>query len=213
MEEQKPIRVLVADDHAVVRGGLGVFLRAFPDMELVGEASNGREAVQRCQELQPDVVLMDLKMPVVDGVAATQAIRQAMPNVRVIVLTSFTEDDLVPKALQAGAIGYLLKTVSHRELAKAIRSACAGRSTLAPEATQALIQATLQPPAPGADLTTRELEVLALMVQGLSNLQIADQLVIAESTAKTHVSSIIAKLGVSSRTQAVALALKYNLVG
>jgi NarL family two-component system response regulator LiaR len=203
---------MLVDDHAVVRSGLAAFLLAFDDLELVGEAGNGNEAVRMCVQAQPDVILMDLVMPGMDGAAATKAIRERCPRVQVIALTSFKEDDLVQGALQAGAIGYLLKNVSADELADAIRGAAAGRPTLAPEAAQALIHATTHPPTLGHDLTEREREVLGLMVHGLSNPDIADQLVVSRSTVKFHVSSILSKLGAVSRSEAVALALQNKLV-
>jgi NarL family two-component system response regulator LiaR len=215
MSQPDPIRVMLVDDHAVVRSGLGAFLLVFDDLELVGEASSGEEAVRLCQQLEPDVILMDLVMPGMDGAAATQAIRQTCPNIQVIALTSFKEEDLVHSALQAGAIGYLLKNVSADELAEAIRAAYAGQPTLAPEATQVLIQASRSPettPAPGFDLTERELEVLALLVEGLTNPEIAERLVVSRSTVKFHVSSILSKLGASSRTEAVAMALQHDLI-
>jgi NarL family two-component system response regulator LiaR len=168
--------------------------------------------VDLCEKLQPDVVLMDLVMPGMDGAQATRAIRAQCPQVQVVALTSFKEDELVQGALQAGAIGYLLKNVSADELADAIRKAHAGRATLAPEAAQVLIQAARQPPSPGYDLTPRELEVLALLVEGLNNPEIADRLVVSRSTAKFHVSSILSKLGVSNRTEAVSLAMQHKLV-
>jgi NarL family two-component system response regulator LiaR len=212
MTEPRRLRVLLVDDHAMVRRGLAAFLKAFDDLELAGEAADGDEAVRRCAEAQPDVVLMDLMMPGLDGVAATRVIRERFPTVRVLALTSFQDEGLVQRALQAGAIGYLLKNVSADDLASAIRAAHAGRPTLAPEATQALVQAAAHPPVPGHDLTPREREVLALMVQGLSNTAIAARLVVSPSTAKAHVSSILAKLGVTSRTEAVALAMQHHLV-
>jgi NarL family two-component system response regulator LiaR len=162
--------------------------------------------------VKPDVVLMDLVMEGMDGAEATSAIRKACPEIQVIALTSYKDEDLVQRAIQAGAIGYLLKNVTAAELAEAIRSAKAGRPTLAPEAAQALIHATTKPPKLGFDLTPRELEVLALMSEGLSNPEIAERLVISRSTVKHHVRAILSKLGASSRTAAVALALKNNLV-
>jgi NarL family two-component system response regulator LiaR len=202
---------MIADDHDMVRSGLAVFLEAFDDLVLVGEASNGEEAVHLCAEAQPHVVLMDLLMPVMDGIAATRAIRKAHPHVQVIAISSFHDRDLVQGALQAGAVGYLLKNAPIDELAAAVRNARKGRPTLAPEALKVLVDTTGQPPWPGHDLTDREREVLALMAQGLSNHDIAQQLTIELSTVKTHVSSILAKLEVSNRIEAAAVALEYNL--
>lgn len=213
MSETTPIRVMLVDDHAVVRSGLTAFLLAYDDLELVGEASSGEQAVHLCGQMHPDVVLMDLVMPGMDGATATGQIREKCPDIQVIALTSFKEKELVEGALQAGAIGYLLKDVSADELAHAIRAAVAGRPTLAPEAAQVLIQSTRTPTRkPGIDLTDREHEVLALMVQGLNNQQIAENLIVSVSTAKFHVSSILSKLGVTSRTEAVSFALQNHLV-
>lgn len=213
-EKSHQIKIVVADDHAVVRSGLKLFLLAFDDLEMVGEASSGEEALELCAYAKPDVVLMDLMMPGMDGVAATQAIKQRYPEVQVIALTSFPQSDLVQEVLEAGAISYLLKNVSARELANAIRAAHAGRPTLAPEAAQALIYSTktAKPSGPGYDLTAREREVLACMAEGLSNAEIAERLVVSRATAKFHVSSILTKLGVDSRTEAVALAQQHHLV-
>ena len=214
MRRQDPgaIRVLLVDDHAVVRSGLGAFLLAYDDLELVGEASSGDEAVVTCGRYSPDVVLMDLVMPGMNGAEATRLIRARWPDVQVIALTSFKEDNLVQEVIEAGAIGYLLKNVSASELADAIRKAHVGRATLAPEAAQVLIKATREPLKLGHDLTDRERQVLELMVEGLSNREIAARLIVSHSTAKFHVSSILSKLGASSRTEAVALGLQHGLV-
>ena len=208
----KPIRVLLVDDHTMVRRGLVTFLKVFDDLQLVGEAESGEEAIQVCARVLPDVILMDMALPVMDGAAATRAIRQQFPQVQVIVLTSFKEGELIKNALEAGAIGYLLKDVSANELVDAIRAAHAGRATLSPEAAQALVETSNQPPAPGLTLTEREREVLALMIEGLNNTQIAGRLTVSPSTIKSHVSSILAKLGVASRTEAVTLALRNHIV-
>ncbi len=211
MSDVRPIRVMIVDDHAVVRSGLGAFLMVFEDLELVAEASSGEQAINLCGKVHPDVILMDLIMPGMDGAATTKAIRDKCPNIQVIALTSFKEQELVQSAMQAGAIGYLLKNVSVDELAGAIRAAYAGQPTLAPEAAQALIHAARQPEHPRYDLTDRELEVLELLIEGLNNPDIAGRLFVSKSTVKFHVSSILSKLGVSSRTEAVAIALQNNL--
>jgi two-component system, NarL family, response regulator LiaR len=210
--EQRATRIAIVDDHAMVRSGLAAFLSVADDLELVGEAENGQQALRLCAEERPDVVLMDLVMPGMDGVQTTRAIRERFPEIRVIALTSFPEDRLVQDVLEAGALSYLLKNVGADELARAIRAAREGRSTLAPEAAQVLIHRATHAPVPGHDLSPREREVLALMVQGLSNPDIADRLVVGRSTVKFHVSSILGKLGVQSRTEAVALAVQHRLV-
>ena len=208
----KPIRVMLVDDHTMVRRGLATFLRVFDDLELAGEAENGQAAIQLCAKLLPDVILMDMVMPDMNGATATRIIRQQFPDVQVIALTSFKEEELVKSALEAGAIGYLLKDVSADELVRAIRSAHAGRATLSPEAAQALVHAASQPPAPGYDLTEREREVLSLMIEGWNNTQIAGKLTVSPSTVKSHVSNILSKLGVASRTEAVTLALRNRII-
>ncbi|RIK42071.1 MAG: DNA-binding response regulator [Chloroflexi bacterium] len=205
---------MLVDDHAVVRSGLAAFLLAYEDLELVAEASDGAEAVRLCERSRPDVILMDLIMPRMDGATATRTIRERYPEVQVLILTSFKEDNLVQDALKAGAIGYLLKNVTAEELSNAIRAAHRGRATLAPEAAQALIHVATQNREllPGHDLTERERDVLKLMVTGKDNNEIADALIVSRSTVKFHVSNILSKLHASSRTEAVAIALQHNLV-
>ena len=206
------IRVLIADDHEVVRRGLTTSLLAFEDIRVVDEAATGVQAIELCAGLQPDVVLMDLVMPEMTGVEATQVIRRRFPNIQVIALTSYNEEGMIEAALKAGAIGYLLKDVSLDELANAIRAAKAGKPTLAIEATQTLLTAFTRPEPPGQALTPREWEVLALITKGLNNPQIAKQLNVSRATVNTHVSNILAKLGVENRLEAAALARKHNLV-
>lgn len=212
MTPSQPIRVMLVDDHTMVRRGLATFLEVFDDLELAGEAANGDEAIELCARLLPDVVLMDLAMPEVDGVTATRVIRQRLPRVQVLALTSFKEEELIQNALQAGAIGYLLKDVTADELAEAIRAAHAGRATLSPAAVQAMVHAAAQPPTHSHNLTERERSVLALMVEGLNNTEIAEKLVVSPSTIKSHVSHILRKLDVASRTEAAALAVRHHLV-
>jgi len=206
------IRVVLVDDHNVVRSGLATFLRAYEDLQLVGEAKNGLEAVNLCREKKPDVVLMDLMMPEMDGIAATRAILADCPEIKVIAMTSFEEEELVQGVLAAGAISYLLKNVTSDELAAAIRAASLGKSTLSPEAAKVLVQATRPMEQPWLELTEREMEVLGLVVQGQSNRQIADGMFISVATVKAHVSSILSKLQLSSRAEAIAYAIKHRLV-
>jgi NarL family two-component system response regulator LiaR len=203
---------MLADDHNVVRSGLATCLKAYDDLALVGEARNGLEAVKLCRKEAPDVILMDLMMPEMDGIAATRAILEDCPDIKIIAMTSFEEEELVQGVLAAGAISYLLKNVTSDELAKAIRDAVSGRPTLSPEAARALIQATRPTKQPVCDLTEREREVLNLVVQGHSNQQIADAMVISLSTVKAHISNILSKLQVASRAEAIAYALKHKLV-
>jgi DNA-binding NarL/FixJ family response regulator len=222
-----PIRVLIVDDHAVVREGLRTFLELQDGIEVVGEAADGEQAVDRAQELRPDVILMDLVMPKLDGAGAMRAVRERAPASRVIVLTSFLDDDRLMAALAAGAAGYLLKDVEPAQLARAVRSACAGEALIDPTVAARLLQALSEPGGPGLAgslpntagrtgierLTRREREVLELIAAGQSNKRIARELGIAEKTVKAHVGSLLAKLGVSDRTQAAVLAIKRGLLG
>jgi len=205
------IRILIADDHSVVRQGLRMFLGLDPELEVVGEAVDGAEALRLARQLRPDVVLMDLLMPVMDGIAATAAIRHELPDTEVLALTSVLEDASVVGAVRAGAIGYLLKDTQADALCQAIKSAAAGQVQLTPKAAARLMQAVSAPESP-VDLTERETEVLRLLAQGQSNKQIAHCLHISEKTVKTHVSNILSKLGVQSRTQATLCAIRIGLV-
>jgi NarL family two-component system response regulator LiaR len=206
------IKVLLVDDHAVVRSGLSKFLMVNKDLKLVGEAADGAEAIQMTSLHKPDVVLMDLMMPGTDGITATREIHKKYPQVKVIALTSFAEQNQVQGALQAGAIGYLQKNVTAKELGLAIRSAYEGKMTLSPEATQVLANSVAQPQIAGEQLTERERDVLKSMADGLNNNEIAESLVISLGTVKFHVSNIFHKLGVDSRVEAVKLALEQKLV-
>jgi NarL family two-component system response regulator LiaR len=212
MGESDQIRVITVDDHEIHRGGVRFLLLAFDDIELVGEAHSGEEALSLCARVQPDVVLMDMRMPGMDGIETTKALLERHPEIRVLALTSFHDFNLVQGVMQAGAVGYLLKGTSMDELAEAIRAAQAGRPTLAPEAVQALVQSAGSSQKIGDDLSEREREVLALLVQGLSNAEIADHLMVSTGAAKFHVSSILSKLGATNRTEAAAFALQHNLV-
>jgi NarL family two-component system response regulator LiaR len=212
MGESDPIRVMTVDDHEILRGGIRFLLLAFDDIELVGEAHSGEEALHLCDQVQPDVILMDMMMSGMDGAETTEAIREQHPQVQVIALTSFHDSDLVQRAIKAGAIGYLLKGVAMDDLAHAIRAAKDGRPTLAPEAVQALVETPEPSPEPGTDLSEREKQVLALLAGGLSNPEIADQLAVSVAAVKYHVSSILSKLGAANRTEAVALAWQYDLL-
>lgn len=211
MSEQDKIRVMIVDDHDMVRNGLSILLETCDDLELISEASSGQEAVEIYQELRPDVVLMDLMMPEVDGVEATRRIKMISDQARIIVLTSFQDKELVRAALQAGAISYLLKNVSIDELSEAIRAAYAGKSTLTPEARQAL-KAIQESESHEIALTRDELEILALMVDDYSNSEIAEQLGLSEGYVNQQVNNIILALGAASRSEAVQLALHYNLL-
>jgi two-component system, NarL family, response regulator LiaR len=212
MSDKELISVLIVDDHDMVRKGLMVLLADFDDLHVVGEAADGQSALDFCQKQHIDVVLMDMLMPRMNGIDATKRIRDVCPDTQIIALTSYNDDENVSKAFKNGAIGYLMKNISGNELANAIRRADQGQSTLAPEAAQALISATTRPRAVGYDLTEREREVLALMIEGLNNREIAERLFISGSTVKNHVSSILSKLGTVSRTQAVAMAVENKII-
>lgn len=205
------IRVLIVDDHAVVRQGLNMFLSRDPELEIIGEANNGQEAVARVAELAPDVVLMDLVMPVMDGIAAIKIIRSQHPETEVVALTSVLEDAAVIGAVRAGAIGYLLKDAEADELRRVIKAAAAGQVQLSPQAAERLMREIRAPDSP-EKLTEREAEVLRLLAMGKANKEIARALTISETTVKTHVSNILAKLGLSSRTQAALHAVRIGLV-
>lgn len=206
-----PIKILVVDDHSVVRQGLRMFLSLDPELEVIGEASNGQEAIEMVKKLQPDVVLMDLLMPVMDGITATQQIRQEYPDSEVIALTSVLEDASVVNAVRAGAIGYLLKDTQADELCRAIKAAAAGQVQLSPRAAERLMREIRAPESP-EKLTDRETEVLCLVALGKANKEIASAMHISETTVKTHVSNILMKLGVPSRTQAALYAVRIGLV-
>lgn len=210
MNKTNPIRVVIIDDHGMVRKGLIAYLKNKPDLEVIGEGRDGKEAIDLCGQLQPDVVLMDLVMPELGGVAATRTIHKNWPDIQIIALTSFPERELVQDALQAGAISYLLKNISGDDLADAIRAAHSGRPTLAPEAVQSLIHKN-EAESIGRELTRREREVLALMSKGLNNPEIADRLCVSRATVKVHVSNILSKLGVSNRAEAISLAIQHKL--
>lgn len=205
------VRLLIAEDHAVVRQGLMMFLKLDEGLEVVGEAKNGREAVELAHQLHPDVVLMDLLMPVMDGISATAAIRRELPDVEVVALTSFLEDHLVTDALRAGAIGYMLKDTDADGLRRAVRSAASGQVHLSPAAAARLVREMRVPSSPDP-LTRREVEVLILLARGRSNKEVARELSIGQQTVKTYVSSILKKLNVSSRTQAALYAVQSGLV-
>ena len=212
MGENKPIRIMIVDDHLMVRDGLKVFLSVYDDIEVVGEAEDGEQAVALCPQVDPDVVLMDILMPNMDGPTATARIRADFPSIQVIALTSFAEQELIQRAIQSGAISYILKDVHSDKLAQAIREAHQGRGMIDSATAQVLVQAAQGPPTPEYDLTERERQVLALMVEGKTNQEIADHLTLSVGTVRFHVSNILSKLGVSNRTKAVSLALQQKLI-
>jgi NarL family two-component system response regulator LiaR len=213
MNVQTPIEIVIVDDHAMLRKGLAVFLMSYPDLQLVGEASNGKEALTLCEEKRPAVILMDLLMPIMDGITATRLIHESFPDIKIIALTSFGEERLIKGVLEAGAISYLFKKISADDLAKAIRAAQQGIATYAPEVTDILVQAIQKPKPLFENLTPREREVMMLMVKGMGNNEISEQLVIELSTTKSHVGSILSKLSVTSRNEVIAMVLeeRFNL--
>ena len=213
---QPPIRILIVDDHGIVREGTRALLERIPDFAVVGEAGNGKEAVAQAKELQPDVILMDLMMPEMDGIKAIGLITASQPNSRILALTSFAADDKVFPAIKAGALGYMLKDADPEDLIQAIRQVHRGEPSLHPSIARKVLQELgrpqTAPPSPGPDpLTERELEVLQLVAQGLTNQQMAEQLTVAEVTIRTHISNILSKLHLANRVQATLYALREGL--
>jgi two-component system, NarL family, response regulator LiaR len=206
------IRVMLVDHHVMVRRGLATFLKVFDELQLVGEAESGEAAIQLCAEALPDLILMEMVLPDMDGITATSSIRQKFPQVRVIALTSYKAGELIKNALEAGVIGYLYKDVSADQLARAIRAAICGRATISAEAAQALVESADREPAPGLDFTEREREVLALITEGLNNAQIAGKLNVSPSTVKSHLSNILSTLSFASHSQTVTLAFHSRIV-
>jgi len=206
------IRVMIVDDHLMVRDGLKVFLSVYDDLEVVADAQDGYQAIEMCEHTHPDVILMDILMPGLDGPTSTEQIRKEYPNIQVIALTSFVEHDLVERALQSGAISYLLKDAKAEKLAQAIREAYRGRGTIDSAAAKVLVETVVSKDTPVIDLTGREKDVIRLMVYGATNSDIAEKLNISIGTVRFHVSNILSKLGVSNRTEAVSLALRQGWV-
>ena len=212
MREKNKIKVMVVDDHPLVRHGIKTVFEAYNDMLLVAEAENGREAIKMCGKYMPDVVLMDMIMPLLDGAEAAEQIIKNWPGVKIIALTSFNDEDLIRKSLKAGVVGYILKNTSGAKLVKTIKDVYKGKLALSSQATKVLLSELREPPDKTIKLTEREKEILALIVEGLSNKQIAQRLFLSNSTVQFHVSNILSKLGVSKRTEAAYLALKQKLV-
>jgi len=210
---EKVIKVLVVDDHLVVRKGYEYMIKVYPDMKLIGEASSGEQAISLCQKLEPDVVLIDIKLPQLSGISTIRTIKEQYPNIQLVAITSYIQEkELVIEALEAGAISFLYKNASIDDLANGIRSAYKGRSYFSPEATQSLIESKLSQSSDDFNLTTREMEVLRLLANGLTNIEIAEVLVVSHATIKFHVSSILKKLGATTRTEAVAIAIRHKLI-
>ena len=212
MSEQQPIRVMIVDDHLLVRDGLNLLLSTFDEIEVVGLAEDGQEAITLYEQARPDVILMDIVMPNMDGPTATAKLRQTHPHIKVVALTSFVDEEHIQRAISAGAISYLLKNASAEQLTTAIQDAVQGRATFDPAVAQVLVQSAMQPPSPGHDLTPRELEVLVLLVDGKRNKDIAAELTVSLGTVRVYVSNILGKLGANNRTEAVSLALQHNLI-
>jgi NarL family two-component system response regulator LiaR len=212
MSDSKPIRVMIVDDHLMVRDGLRVFLSIYDDIKVIAEADDGEQAVALCRDVMPDVVLMDLLMPNMDGIEATRRIRSEDESIQVIALTSFAEQELVEKAFRAGAISYLMKDVHSDKLAETIREAKRGRSTIDSAAAQALVASTAEETPKGEILTPREREILVMLTEGKTNKDIANQLSLSEGTVRFHVSNILSKMGVNNRTEAVSLAFQQGLI-
>lgn len=211
-DKTQKIRVIIADDHEMVRHGLAGFLAAFPDLELVGQAVNGKQAVALCAERHPDVVLMDLIMPELNGVDATREIRSSQPHIKIIALTSAREPSVIREAIHAGAIGFLSKDISIHDLGEAIRAAARGKPTLSAEALHSLVSRDNDPAKPSIDLTPREIEILHLMASNLTNPEVAAHLTVSISTVKTHVGNILKKLGAANRQDAVHIARERHLL-
>ena len=212
MDDNNPIRVMIVDDHLMVRDGLRVFLSIYDDILVVGEAEDGQQAVSLCDEVEPNVILMDLLMPNMDGFEATKLIRAKDNSIQVIALTSFADQELVTQAFKCGAISYLLKDVHSDKLAETIREANRGRATIDSAAAQALVASTEASPSHGDELTVREREILTLLVTGKTNKEIAGQISVSEGTVRFHVSNILSKMGASNRTEAASLALQQGIV-
>lgn len=212
MAEKKVIRVIIADDHPLVRHGIKTVFEAYDDIELVAEAENGKEAIEICEQYKPDIVIMDMIMPILDGAEATSQLIKKFPDIKVIALTSFNDKDLIKKSLKAGAISFILKNITGSKLVKTIKDVYKGKYELSPQATKILLSELREKNDDNINLTKREKEILTLIVEGLSNKEIAKRMFLSNSTIQFHVSNVLSKLGVSKRTEAAYLALKQKLV-